>query len=386
MKHFGACFEMLVRAHEQRLCYSCLLGLTPISCHMTTGVLVWARSFENWQLCEQFCFQRIATTQLLMCCCRRFHKQQLATSIQTNLTNAFFFSLLKMNDHVKWWRFRERLPETRQKPPLQWRSPTTTCTDGVSPSTLGDVLTSPRDNANDLTAAQLKMLAHLCLQAMHARTCKTCGTERALAVAKLDKKWAVSDDQRPPTSPAMTTKRARPPTPVNSGCVVWPPSKPPRPVLWLRVWACRLDGPLTPTLCQLRAAFRQTMVVQIQVKVSCKGRWSSPAPLLHDKFEPQHSPMQTPVDPTHLRRHTRSVMAKSVKETATTANAHCQRNWETESVEQKSAEDRRVQLRETTCRQRKERSCSKRTSLQSQHCLAHFCWSMFVPAFLLHFA
>ena len=64
--------------------------------------------------------------------------------------------------------------------------------------------------------------------------------------------------------------------------------------------------------------------------------------------------MQTPVDPTHLR----AVMAKSVKETATTASAHCQREWETESAEQKSAEDRRVQ--ETTCRQRKERNCSKR--------------------------
>ena len=51
---------------------------------------------------------------------------------------------------------------------------------------------------------------------------------------------------------------------------------------------------------------------------------------------------------------------------------HCQREWETESVEQKSAEDKRVRLRETTCRQRKERSCNKRTSLRSQHCLV--CW------------
>ena len=32
---------------------------------------------------------------------------------------------------------------------------------------------------------------------------------------------------------------------------------------------------------------------------------------------------------------------------------------------------RRVQLRETTCRQRQECSCSKRTSLRAQHCLVY---------------
>ena len=65
-------------------------------------------------------------------------------------------------------------------------------------------------------------------------------------------------------------------------------------------------------------------------------------------------------------------MAKSVKETATTANAHCQREWETESAEQKSAEDRRVQLRETTCRQRKERRLQQR----GPPCDRNIAWSV----------
>ena len=71
----------------------------------------------------------------------------------------------------------------------------------------------------------------------------------------------------------------------------------------------------------------------------------------------------------HSTLQCKPASTKSVKETATTASEHCQRERETESAEQKSAEDRRVQLRETTCRQRKERNCSKRTSLRAQHLL-----------------
>ena len=117
------------------------------------------------------------------------------------------------------------------------------------------------------------------------------GTERALAVAKLDKKCAVSDDQRPPSGHdrPLRSIQERP-----ALCVVWPPSNPPRPALWLRVWACRLDGPLTPTLCQLPAALHQTMGSHPQRFPTCgrqRGRAANQGlhhlrPLLHDKFKP----------------------------------------------------------------------------------------------------
>ena len=40
---------------------------------------------------------------------------------------------------------------------------------------------------------------------------------------------------------------------------IWFPSMPLRPVLWLQVCACCLDGSLTPTSCQWQAERRQTV-------------------------------------------------------------------------------------------------------------------------------
>ena len=54
-------------------------------------------------------------------------------------------------------------------------------------------------------------------ECMPLRLCPATGDSRALALAKADKKVAVSSFHRLPTSAARTTKRARPPSPDSSG-------------------------------------------------------------------------------------------------------------------------------------------------------------------------
>ena len=58
-------------------------------------------------------------------------------------------------------------------------------------------------------AAQFKMDPHFILHACSTRFFKIGGSDLALALANKDRDFRVSSDQRPPTSPARTTNRAR---------------------------------------------------------------------------------------------------------------------------------------------------------------------------------
>ena len=98
----------------------------------------------------------------------------------------------------------KRQPETRQNLTCNGSHQPQHARTGSPRQHLATPSLRPETTQTTSQQLQLKILAHLRLQAMRARTCKTCGTERALAAAKVGKKWAVSDDQRPPTSPAMT--------------------------------------------------------------------------------------------------------------------------------------------------------------------------------------
>ena len=79
---------------------------------------------------------------------------------------------------------------------------------------------SGRDRAKALPALHAKMELHLLNHAAFTRFCSRSGTDSAFAFARLRRKWAVSSDHRPPVSAPNTTRRARPPSPTNSGYVV----------------------------------------------------------------------------------------------------------------------------------------------------------------------
>ena len=81
-------------------------------------------------------------------------------------------------------------------------------------------LTSSKESAKARCAAHERMLDQRRNQATSTLACKMLGTSRAFATATARKKCAVSGDQRPPTSPARMTNRARPPAPANSGQVL----------------------------------------------------------------------------------------------------------------------------------------------------------------------
>ena len=102
--------------------------------------------------------------------------------------------------------------------PVWRKSFTTSCVDGTSPST-----PPPCFNSNEPTkaraAAQLKMAPHLILHTCSARLFRMGGSDLAFALAKRDKNLRVSSDQRPPISPARTTRRALRRGPTNSGNV-----------------------------------------------------------------------------------------------------------------------------------------------------------------------
>ena len=77
-----------------------------------------------------------------------------------------------------------------------------------------------RGRAKALPALHSRMELHLLNHAAFTRFCSRSGTDSAFAFARLRRKWAVSSDHRPPVSAAKTTRRARPPSPTNSGYVV----------------------------------------------------------------------------------------------------------------------------------------------------------------------
>ena len=81
---------------------------------------------------------------------------------------------------------------------------------GVGPSTPTEALPSSNEVANARTAAQPIMALHLRVHADRARPRNKSETPRVLAHAKSLKNCAVSEEKRPPTSPAIAT--SRPPT------------------------------------------------------------------------------------------------------------------------------------------------------------------------------
>ena len=78
---------------------------------------------------------------------------------------------------------------------------------------------SNRETAKDRAAEQARVALHLRNHAASTLPWRRCGADCALALARADKNCAVSALQRPPTSAANTTRRARPPSPDSSGYV-----------------------------------------------------------------------------------------------------------------------------------------------------------------------
>ena len=89
--------------------------------------------------------------------------------------------------------------------------------EGVTPSAPTPGLRSSSESANARALAQASMDDHRCCHACRARSTRTRGTERALALANWLTKARASSDQRPPTSAARTTRRVRPWWPESSG-------------------------------------------------------------------------------------------------------------------------------------------------------------------------
>ena len=71
-------------------------------------------------------------------------------------------------------------------------------------------LTSSKESARTRAAAHERLFDQWRNQATSTLARKMLGTSRAFATARARKTFAVSGDQRPPTSPARMTNRARP--------------------------------------------------------------------------------------------------------------------------------------------------------------------------------
>ena len=98
-------------------------------------------------------------------------------------------------------------------------SRTTSCTDGASPLQPATGRRSSKDSVNARAAEQARTALHLRTKAAFALFCKKNGQDWALASATAAENFAVSPLHRQPTSAARTTRRARPPSPDNSGQV-----------------------------------------------------------------------------------------------------------------------------------------------------------------------
>ena len=79
---------------------------------------------------------------------------------------------------------------------------------GTSPSAPPEIRKASKDAANALADAQANNQPHRRHQAHSTRFLNTTGTSRAFALAKSPTNVLVSGDQRPPISPASTTRRA----------------------------------------------------------------------------------------------------------------------------------------------------------------------------------
>ena len=123
-----------------------------------------------------------------------------------DMTTSFFFGRL-MKEESQCQSGRRRNNAHRA-----WRnSPSTSCTDGVGPSTPGELLSLNSERAKARAAAQANIELHLRSNAAWAQPC------RISAEAGHFKKWAVSNEKRPPTSPDKTTRWSLPRSPTSPG-------------------------------------------------------------------------------------------------------------------------------------------------------------------------
>ena len=95
----------------------------------------------------------------------------------------------------------------------------TSCTDGLSLPVPGTGRRSSKDTAKARAAEHASTALHRRIHAALTLPCKIHGEDSARALARAASKVAGSSLQRPPTSAAKTTNRARPPSPASSGYV-----------------------------------------------------------------------------------------------------------------------------------------------------------------------
>ena len=112
-----------------------------------------------------------------------------------------------------------KLHRRRHLPYEKRASRNTSCTDGMSAPVPWTERRSNKDSEKARAAEHANTALQRRMYAAWTLPCNTRGDSRALALAKADKKVAVSSFQRPPTSAARTTKRARPSSPDSSGWV-----------------------------------------------------------------------------------------------------------------------------------------------------------------------
>ena len=96
-------------------------------------------------------------------------------------------------------------------------SRSTSCDGGSCPSDPCPPRRPSNDAANDLAAAHEMIPYQRSLHACYSRRCVSRGSDRARALANSRRKMLASSDHLPPTSKARTTRRARAPSPTNSG-------------------------------------------------------------------------------------------------------------------------------------------------------------------------
>ena len=166
-----------------------------------------------------------------------------------NTENGFVdpgFCFFETNEHQQQQNLQTQLPTRVDPTPHEKRkSRTTSFTEGGSIPVLHAGRRPSNDTANDLAAVHARMPSHRRERAALTRPRKIGGWLRDFAFAKACTKDAASSEKRPPTSAANTTNRARPSSPVSSGCVM---------VFILRTEGqLRCGWPLCGVLCHLCA-------------------------------------------------------------------------------------------------------------------------------------
>ena len=243
--------------------------------------------------------------------------------------------------------------------PVWRKSFTTSCVD-VTINT-SSMFQLQQGSSESTAAAQLKMAPHLILHACSARLFEMGGSDLAFALAKRDKNLRVSSDQRPPISPARTTRRALRPT--NSGYVR----------------SFQSSGCRQRVDCQLRSSkerqpinrdFQSGLIPGVrcrQIELTQHGIGNNPSSSF--TADPNTCTLHCEAPPSqHPRSGTcSSMVAKGVERAATTTLTCREREREAKTAEQEDPEKVGVNPTEKVRWSGRQWHSCQRPALRSQH-------------------